>query len=74
MAEKVTIVIPYSEVTWGRVYLDCVIDDGVTKEEFLAGVKDGSIDPFPFAWEGEEWCADDSDQLELMTEETKECS
>ncbi len=72
MAEKMCIVFPYSEVTWGKVYLDCIIDDGVTKEEFLAGVKDGSIDPFPFAWEGEEWTADDSSDLDLMTKEAEE--
>jgi len=66
MAEKVTLVIPYSEVTWGRVYLDCVIDDGVTKEDFIAGVKAGTIEPFAFAHEGEEWSADDSTDLDLM--------
>ena len=71
MANRITIKIPYSEVTYGRVYLDCIIDDDVTKEEFIAGVKAGTIDPFPFAWDGEEWSADDSDELDLVISETE---
>ncbi len=72
MAEKMCIVFPYSEVTWGKVYLDCIIDDGVTKEEFLAGVKDGSIDPFAFAWEGEHWSESGTDHTETLVNEAEE--
>ena len=66
MSERITIGIPYSEVTYGNVYLNCVIGDGITKEEFIAGVHAGTIDPLPFAREGEEWTAEESAGLEMV--------
>ncbi len=55
MANTIKIEMPYEIVEEGFVVVECVMDDGITKEEFLAGVKDGSIYPFAFELEEAVW-------------------
>ncbi len=71
MNEKFTIAIPYSEVVHGDIIMVVGPDYNVTKEEFIAGVKTGKIDPFPFVVGDEDWTCHDSDEQQISYEEVR---
>ena len=71
MNEKFTIAIPYSEVISGDIIMLVGPDYNVTKEEFIAGVQSGRIDPFPFVIGDEEWTAENSDTQQISYEEVR---
>lgn len=70
--DRIEVRIPYREITRGEAYFTLYKDGDMSKEEFLAGLRDGSIDPCAMAVE-EKWTEIDSefvgwqsDQLEDM--------
>ncbi len=71
MNEKFTIAIPYSEVIQGDIIMLVGPDYNVTREEFIAGVQSGKIDPFPFVIGDEEWTAEHADEQQISYEEVR---
>ena len=65
---KITIRVPFSETSWGSCYAVVELPEGVTAEQYLAKVKDGTADLLLDAI-NEDWIVDDSDSLSFDTDE-----
>ena len=65
---KITIRVPFSETSWGTCYAVVELPEGVTAEQYLAKVKDGTADLLLDAI-NEDWIVDDSDSLSFDTDE-----
>ena len=70
-ADRVELMIPYEETVTGRAYFTCYKDSDMSKADFVAGVKAGSIDPLAFAY-GEDWKEVDSDGARLFLRELED--
>lgn len=70
MTNQITIRVPFSETSWGSCYAVVELPKGVTAEQYLAKVKDGTADLLMDAV-GEDWIVDDSDSLSFDTDEAE---
>ena len=70
-ADRVELMIPYEETVTGRAYFTCYKDSDMSKADFVAGVKAGSIDPLAFAYD-ESWKEVDSDGTRLFLRELED--
>ena len=70
MNNKVTIRIPFSEVSWGSCYATVELKDGETAKQYLADVKSGKADILLDA-DIDEWTVDDSDNQSFDIDEAE---
>jgi hypothetical protein len=70
MTNRVTIRIPYSELVWGSCYATVDLEEGVTAEQYLAKVQDGTAYVLMDAC-GEEWTTDGSDSQSFEFDEAE---
>ena len=70
MTNQITIRVPFSETSWGSCYAVVELPEGQTAEQYLAKVKDGTVDLLMDAV-NEDWIVDDSDSLSFDTDEAE---
>jgi hypothetical protein len=68
----VRISIPYQNMVWGEVIIQCEKDSNVSNEAFIEGIQKGTINPWDFAVGNEEWLDYDSDDPQMSYEEAEE--
>jgi len=68
----VKISIPYSNVVQGDCIIQCKKDSDISREAFVEGIANGTIDPWELSVGDEEWVDSDSDDPQMSYEETKE--
>ena len=66
--ETINIKIPYTEKTYGTLYIQCIKDKGQTDAEFLNAVLVGDRDPLTDNC-SEEWKATGSDHLVINVDD-----
>ena len=70
MTNRITIQIPYSELTWGTCYATVELKEGETAEQYLAKVRDGTAYILMDACD-EEWSTDGSDSQSFDFDEAE---
>ena len=48
----IDVCVPYTDVVTGHAYLTCVPPDGMSHRQFVAGLREGSIDPLEHSVNG----------------------
>lgn len=68
----VKVSIPYQETVWGDILMTLEKDSDVSREDFLKGIREETIDPWAFVASHEEWISYDSDDPQVSYEEAEE--
>ena len=68
IGEAINIKIPYSETSYGTIFVQCIKKPGQTDAEFLEDARAGDIDPIGDEYDPE-WKQEGSDQLVISMEE-----
>jgi hypothetical protein len=67
----VRVSIPYQEMVWGDILMTLEKDSNVSREDFIKGIQEETIDPWAFVTT-EEWISNDSDDPQVSYEEAEE--
>ena len=70
MTREITIQIPFSELSWGICYAKVELKEGETAEQYLAKVKDGTVNILKDAVD-EEWDTYDSESYSFDHDEAE---
>jgi hypothetical protein len=68
----VRISIPYQNLVWGDVYLQCEKPSDMSREDFIEEIQKGIINPWDCSVGNEEWVDYDSDDPQMSYEEAEE--
>ena len=71
MTNNITIRVPFSETAWGSCYARVELPEGQTAEQYLAKVKDGTVDLLKEISSSTQWIIDDTDSLAFDEEEAE---